>query len=38
MKDKTDLGDKLIEMIEKFKKEFLSETKQKTKKLHEKSG
>lgn len=35
---KTDLGDKIIETIEKFKKEFLSETKQKTKQPHEISG
>jgi hypothetical protein len=38
VKDKTDSGDKLIETIENFKKEFLSETEQKAKKPHEKSG
>jgi hypothetical protein len=36
VKDKT--GDKLIQTIENFKKEFLSETEQKAKKPHEKSG
>lgn len=34
----TDLGDKIKETIENFKKEFLSETVQKTKAPHEKSG
>lgn len=34
----TNLGDKIKDTIENFKKEFLSESKQKTKKAHEKSG
>jgi hypothetical protein len=35
---KTDVRDKIKETIENFKKEFLIETKQKTKEAHEKSG